>query len=149
MKEGEAWTTDVGEHPQVGHHHQMSKDEGMRGHKMGRHAYAMFALNTLLGLVMMYVVMFTMIDTRADFRDNLNMLYMAVTMAAPMGIIMMLSMRGVYPNKRLNLALHAVFIDRDQADPGVCRRGEINLVCALRQQGGAAGECHRGGDRSK
>lgn len=53
----------------------------------GRHGrpYRLFWINMALGLVVMYVVMFSMIDTGADFHHNLNMAYMAITMWAPMG----------------------------------------------------------------
>lgn len=80
-------------------------------HKQGSHSkpYMMFWVNMALSLVVMYVVMFTMIDGADDFRNNLNMFYMAVTMWAPMGIFMLLTMRGMYPNRKLNLALHVLF----------------------------------------
>ncbi|NTB94975.1 DUF305 domain-containing protein [Agrobacterium tumefaciens] len=71
------------------------------------HPYAAFALNMVLSLVVMYLVMFSMIDGWGDFRHNLNMVYMALTMVAPMGILMLATMGGMYPNKRLNLFLHA------------------------------------------
>ncbi|CUX50116.1 DUF305 domain-containing protein [Agrobacterium sp. CNPSo 2736] len=71
------------------------------------HSYAAFALNMVLSLVVMYLVMFSMIDGWGDFRHNLNMVYMALTMVAPMGILMLATMGGMYPNKRLNLFLHA------------------------------------------
>ena len=70
------------------------------------HPYAIFAVNMVLSLVVMYLVMFSMIDGWNDFRNNLNMFYMALTMVAPMGIIMLATMGGMYPAKRLNLALH-------------------------------------------
>lgn len=70
-----------------------------------RGPYLMFAVNMILGLAVMYVVMFTMIDGLGDFRNNLNMFYMAVTMWAPMGIFMLVTMPGMYPNKKANLAL--------------------------------------------
>lgn len=72
-----------------------------------RGAYAMFALNMALSLVAMYLVMFSMIDGWGDFRHNLNMLYMSVTMAAPMGLLMLATMGGMYPNRSLNVALYA------------------------------------------
>ncbi|KKX34160.1 DUF305 domain-containing protein [Rhizobium sp. LC145] len=71
-----------------------------------RHPYAMFAVNMILSLVVMYFVMFSMIDGWGDFRNNLNMFYMALTMVAPMGIIMLATMRGMYGNGRLNAAIH-------------------------------------------
>ena len=72
----------------------------------GSHAYAMFALNMLLSLGVMYLVMFSMIDGWSDFRNNINMFYMALTMVAPMGIIMLATMGGMYPRKSLNVALY-------------------------------------------
>lgn len=63
-----------------------------------------------LGLIVMYVVMFSMIDRGHDFRNNLNMFYMAVTMWAPMGIFMLAAMPGMFPRKQLNIALYVGFI---------------------------------------
>lgn len=76
----------------------------MRHH--GSHAYVMFGLNMLLSLAVMYLVMFSMIDGWSDFRNNINMLYMALTMVAPMGIIMLATMGGMYRRKSLNVALY-------------------------------------------
>lgn len=72
--------------------------------------YLMFWINMALGLLVMYVVMFSMIDGLHDFRNNLNMLYMAVTMWAPMGIVMLATMTGMFPRKAINVALYALFI---------------------------------------
>ena len=69
----------------------------------------MFWVNMLLGLAVMYVVMFTMIDGLGDFRNNLNMLYMAITMWAPMGIFMLATMPGMFPKKRMNVTLYILF----------------------------------------
>ncbi|MCC4293431.1 MULTISPECIES: DUF305 domain-containing protein [Brevundimonas] len=82
------------------------------GRASGSHGrpYLMFWINMALGLVVMYVVMFSMIDGWIDFRNNLNMVYMAVTMWAPMGIFMLATMPGMYPNRRLNLAMYILFV---------------------------------------
>lgn len=72
--------------------------------------YLMLGINMALSLIVMYVVMFSMIDGIRDFRNNLNMLYMAVTMWAPMGVLMLATMPGMYPRKHLNTVLHLVFI---------------------------------------
>lgn len=69
--------------------------------------YRMLAVNLIASLVVMYLVMFSMIDGTADFYNNLNMLWMALTMVAPMGMLMLLTMASMYPNRHLNLALHA------------------------------------------
>lgn len=71
--------------------------------------YLLFWINMALGLAVMYAVMFSMIDGLHDFRNNLNMLYMAVTMWAPMGIFMLATMPGMFPRKGLNIALYALF----------------------------------------
>jgi hypothetical protein len=72
-----------------------------------RRHYAMFAVNMALSLAVMYFVMFIMIDARSDFRNNINTLYMALAMVAPMGIVMLATMKGMYASKPLNLAIYA------------------------------------------
>ncbi|MCA1408980.1 DUF305 domain-containing protein [Ensifer sp. IC3342] len=88
--------------------------QSMHNHDTTRHHYLMFAVNMVLSLVVMYFVMFSMINGWADFRNNLNTFYMALTMVAPMGIIMLATMAGMYKNKGLNLALYlglaAIFV---------------------------------------
>lgn len=79
-------------------------------HEGHQRPYLKFWINMALGLIVMYAVMFSMIDTRDDYRSNLNMLYMAITMWAPMGIFMLATMPGMFPNRRLNIALHGVFV---------------------------------------
>ena len=85
--------------------------EKMTGGEHGRRGrpYLMFAIMMALSFVVMYAAMFTMIDGWGDFRNNLNMFYMTTTMWAPMGIIMVLAMRGMYANKKANLAMLVVF----------------------------------------
>lgn len=77
--------------------------------EMATRHYAKFAVNMVLSLIAMYFVMFSMIDGWSDFRNNLNMAYMALTMVAPMGILMLLTMSGMYPRKSLNAALYVAF----------------------------------------
>lgn len=84
------------------------QDHHDTGHeRTGSHPYAMFAVNMVLSLIVMYFVMFSMIDGWGDFRNNLNMFYMALTMVAPMGIIMLATMGGMYGNRTLNIIIHA------------------------------------------
>jgi uncharacterized protein (DUF305 family) len=85
-----------------------STHEAHGGERHGKHAYALFALNMLLSFVAMYFLMFTMVDTFADFFNNLNMGYMALTMLAPMGAIMLATMPGMYPNRRLNIGIYTL-----------------------------------------
>ena len=51
----------------------------------------------------MYFLMFAMINTRADFVHNMNFLYMAGLMTAPMIVLEVLLMRMMYKNARLNI----------------------------------------------
>lgn len=88
----------------------MAHHPAATGHEQHKgHPYLLFWVNMALGLVVMYAVMFSMIDGWRDFRNNLNMLYMAVTMWAPMGIFMLATMPGMYPNRRANIALYFAF----------------------------------------
>ena len=86
-----------------GHEHGTMSQDMIRKH------YLMLGLNLLVSLIIMYFVMFTMIWSLADLFNNLNALYMAVMMAAPMGILMLLMMPMMYPDKRSNLLLYALF----------------------------------------
>lgn len=75
---------------------------------IGRH-YIMLGLNLTLSLAIMYFAMFAMIYSWGEFVQNINFFYMALVMWAPMAAVMLLTMGSMYPNKRLNLALYAVF----------------------------------------
>ena len=71
--------------------------------------YRMLGINLVLSAIIMYLVMFAMIDTIGEFYNNLNTLYMTLMMVAPMGALMLLMMGSMYQNRRLNLILYAVF----------------------------------------
>ena len=71
--------------------------------------YRMLALNLAISLVIMYVVMFAMIYSLGEFIQNINFLYMALMMWAPMGSLMLLTMGSMYANKKFNLILHVAF----------------------------------------
>ena len=75
----------------------------MRRHPM------MLGVNLLISLAIMYLAMFAMIWSLGDFVQNINFFYMALVMWAPMAIVMMLTMRSMYMNGRLNMILYAVF----------------------------------------
>ena len=81
----------------------------MQDHSSHRSPYTMLAMNLLLSAVIMYLVMFAMIDTWGEFYNNLNMAYMTLMMVSPMGALMLLMMGSMYRNGRLNLILYAIF----------------------------------------
>ena len=84
-----------------GRHGGMSRD-------MMRRHYLMFGLNMILSTIIMYLVMFEMIRGWGEFIHNVNFFYMALTMAMPMGVLMLWMMGSMYANKRLNLILYIV-----------------------------------------
>jgi uncharacterized protein (DUF305 family) len=74
---------------------------------MMRQHYLLFGANLLISLAIMYVAMFAMIWSWGDFVHNLNFLYMALAMWAPMAAVMLLTMKGMYRDARLNALLYA------------------------------------------
>ena len=88
--------------------HERHEHEPMGPNTLRRH-YGMLALNLIVSLAIMYLAMFTMIWSFADFFNNLNMAYMALVMWAPMAVVMMLTMGAMYADRRLNFVLYAAF----------------------------------------
>ncbi|MDC7810187.1 DUF305 domain-containing protein [Sphingomonas koreensis] len=72
---------------------------------MMKNAYASLALQTVVSGIVMYLVMFVMIDGPGSFYNNLNMFYMTLMMIAPMVVLMILAMRHMFPSKTANAAL--------------------------------------------
>lgn len=85
-----------------------SKHQGGSQMRHDRSPYLPFAMMMAAGTVIMFFVMYEMIDGWDDFKLNLNMFYMALTMAAPMAILELAFMRHMYPNRTLNLAIYAL-----------------------------------------
>ncbi len=68
-------------------------------------SYASLAIQTAIGGVIMYLVMFVMIDGLDSFYNNLNMLYMTLMMVAPMVVLMIVAMKDMFPNRRANVVI--------------------------------------------
>lgn len=62
---------------------------------------------SLLHFVIMYSVMFTMVDRASSIYLNLNNLYMTGMMLAPMVLLMPLTMSMMYPNRKLNVWIYS------------------------------------------
>lgn len=60
--------------------------------------------------VAMFILMYAMVDRFENAVTNVNQVYMAALMSAPMLALELLLMGRMYPNRRLNLALIAVAI---------------------------------------
>ena len=70
-------------------------------HKSGH--YGRFGVELILEFIVMYLAMYSMIATLDHFRFNLNTVYMALIMLAPMTLVMLVSMRSMFPSPRTNL----------------------------------------------
>lgn len=79
-------------------------------HKMETAGYGKLFLALGLSLVVMFPLTMAFVDRWSHFHLNLSNFYMAVLMVAPMGLIMLGVMRGMFPNPRLNAALVIGFI---------------------------------------
>lgn len=74
---------------------------------MHKKHYLQLAIMTVLSFGAMYILMYAMVDRLGYVYSNVNQAYMAALMAAPMVLIELVVMGGMYPNKKLNYALIA------------------------------------------
>lgn len=70
--------------------------------------YGRLAVMTILSFIAMYILMYAMVDRLANVYPSWNQFYMAALMTASMIVIELVVMGGMYPNKKLNVALIAV-----------------------------------------
>jgi hypothetical protein len=92
--------------PGSGPHYLIMENKEHSG--MEKNMYKHLAIETALGAVVMFLVMYVMIDNLGSFYLNINQFYMTLMMVAPMVIIMILSMWSMYRNKKANYILIAV-----------------------------------------
>lgn len=69
--------------------------------------YGRLLLMAVLSFVAMYALMYAMVDTPGNVFHNLNQVYMAGLMAAPMVVIELVLMARMYPRRALNAGLAA------------------------------------------
>jgi uncharacterized protein (DUF305 family) len=69
--------------------------------------YARLAVMIALSFLSMYVLMYSMVDSASAAYNSLNQVYMAGLMTAPMAVMELLLMSGMYRNKRLNAIILA------------------------------------------
>jgi hypothetical protein len=70
--------------------------------------YIRLAAMTVLSFISMYIFMYAMVDRFANVYSSFNQFYMAGLMTAPMVIIELLVMWGMYENKTFNIAIVAI-----------------------------------------
>jgi len=71
---------------------------------MHRRHYVHMGIMTILMFIAMYALMYAMVDQFANVYSNLNQVYMAGLMTAPMILIELAVMRSMYEDRRLNVA---------------------------------------------
>jgi uncharacterized protein (DUF305 family) len=65
---------------------------------------------TLLSFTFMYALMYAMVDTVANVYGNVNQLYMAGLMTAPMVVIELFVMRGMYHDAKRNALVAGIAV---------------------------------------
>ena len=73
-------------------------------------SYLKFALMLAISFIIMYAVMFLNVDKFDHVYLSVTRFYMTFLMIAPMAVVMLLFMRDMYKNKKLNLAIIGVSI---------------------------------------
>jgi Domain of unknown function (DUF305) len=81
-----------------------------RGPARSEQPYHHLAMMAALSLVAMYFLMYAMVDRPSNIYGNLNQLFMAGLMTAPMILIELIVMRGMYPNATRNAIVAVVSI---------------------------------------
>ena len=71
--------------------------------------YKKLALAISINAVIMFLLTYVMIDSLNHLYLNINKVYMTLMMVAPMVIVMLVVMRSMYENKKLNNILIALF----------------------------------------
>ena len=90
--------------------HKSATHGSMGGMDMSRSStYGMFFLNLAASAIIMYFVMYTMINSTDELYNNLNNVYMTMMMVASMAILMLWMMKSMFPDRKLNLLLYIGF----------------------------------------
>jgi uncharacterized protein (DUF305 family) len=76
-------------------------------HNRDQTHYRRLVLMIVLSFISMYVLMYGMVNSFSNVYMNVNQVYMAGLMAAPMGIIELALMGAMYRSKKLNAAFIA------------------------------------------
>lgn len=85
---------------------QMPGHEPHHGHR----SYRNLAIELAIDFVIMYFVMYTMIDSVDHLHLNINNLYMTLMMVAPMAVLMLVTMRSMFGNGQLNMGVIAAAV---------------------------------------
>lgn len=73
-------------------------------------SYKSLAIEVSIHFVIMYAVMYTMVYSLDEVYLNNNNLYMTGMMVAPMVSLMLITMRHMFHNQKINLILHGLAV---------------------------------------
>ena len=76
---------------------------------------------TVLSFIAMYILMYAMVNSPGNVFNNINQVYMAGLMAAPMVLIELLLMGSMFENQKLNLIIAVVAVAAGIAFFGLIR----------------------------
>lgn len=71
--------------------------------------YARYGASLAVSLAVMYPLAYSQIDRFDHFTLSVSILWISLSMISAMGLIMLVAMRNMLPNARLNLAIGAGF----------------------------------------
>ena len=77
---------------------------------MNQNHYRRLLIMAALSFIAMYFLMYAMVNAVGNVINNLNQVYMAAVMTAPMIVIEILVMSAMYHNKRLNALIIGVSV---------------------------------------
>jgi uncharacterized protein (DUF305 family) len=72
--------------------------------------YRHLLIMAVLSFISMYILMYAMVNTVGNVYNNLNQLYMAGLMTAPMVLIELIMMRAMFQNQRYNALIIATSV---------------------------------------
>jgi uncharacterized protein (DUF305 family) len=77
---------------------------------MNQNSYTRLLIMSILSLISMYFLMYSMVHVTDHFYNNMNKFYMAAIMTAPMVVFELLLMGAMYQNRQLNAWLILISI---------------------------------------
>jgi cell division protein FtsW (lipid II flippase) len=77
---------------------------------MNHNMYPRLLIMSMLSLISMYFLMYSMVHVTDHFYNNMNKFYMAAIMTAPMVVFELLLMGAMYQNRQLNAWLILISI---------------------------------------
>jgi uncharacterized protein (DUF305 family) len=72
--------------------------------------YYHLGIMTALSFIAMYILMYAMVNSLGEVFNNVNQVYMAGLMAAPMVLIELVVMRSMYPDRRKSIIIAAISV---------------------------------------